>query len=78
MSIDDSGVVKVVRDRIVSAAFHPASSSLLMAAGNIWGQLGLLKMVSQHIQVEFVVNINCKVREVDGKSGCVSKIRTVL
>lgn len=46
MSIDESGVVKVVKDRISSAAFHPASSSLLMAAGNIWGQLGLLKMVS--------------------------------
>ncbi|XP_056605739.1 WD repeat-containing protein 76 isoform X1 [Triplophysa dalaica] len=44
MSIDDSGVLKVVRDRIISAAFHPASSSLLMAAGSIWGQLGLLKM----------------------------------
>nr|XP_055063991.1 WD repeat-containing protein 76 [Misgurnus anguillicaudatus] len=44
MTIDDSGVMKVVEDRIFSAAFHPASSSLLMAAGNIWGQLGLWKM----------------------------------
>lgn len=44
MSIDDSGVVKVVKDRISSAAFHPTSTSLLMAAGNKWGQLGLLKM----------------------------------
>lgn len=44
MTIDVSGVVKVVEDRIYSAAFHPASSSLLMAAGNIWGQLGLWKM----------------------------------
>ncbi|XP_043099282.1 WD repeat-containing protein 76 [Puntigrus tetrazona] len=41
--IDDSCVVKVVKDRICAAAFHPSSSNLLMAAGDRSGHLGLWK-----------------------------------
>ncbi|KAI2662673.1 WD repeat-containing protein 76 [Labeo rohita] len=43
LSIDDSCVVKVVKDRVCSAAFHPSSSNLLMAAGDKSGHLGLWK-----------------------------------
>ncbi|XP_052417268.1 WD repeat-containing protein 76 [Carassius gibelio] len=43
LSINDSCVVKVVKDRICSAAFHPTSSNLLMAAGDKSGHLGLWK-----------------------------------
>ncbi|XP_061600810.1 WD repeat-containing protein 76 [Cololabis saira] len=46
MRIREDAVVKVVKDRIFSAAFHPCSSSLLMAAGDKWGRLGLLKVGS--------------------------------
>ncbi|XP_072236380.1 WD repeat-containing protein 76 [Leuresthes tenuis] len=41
MRITEDKVVKVVKDRIFSAAFHPCSSSLLMAAGDKWGKVGL-------------------------------------
>uniref|UniRef100_A0A3P9IKR3 WD repeat-containing protein 76 n=1 Tax=Oryzias latipes TaxID=8090 RepID=A0A3P9IKR3_ORYLA len=41
MKITEEKVVKVVKDRIFSAAFHPCSSSLLMAAGDKWGKVGL-------------------------------------
>lgn len=44
LSIDDSRVVKVVKERICSAAFHP-SSNLLMAAGDKGGHLGLWRPV---------------------------------
>uniref|UniRef100_A0A8C1EAZ6 WD repeat-containing protein 76 n=1 Tax=Cyprinus carpio carpio TaxID=630221 RepID=A0A8C1EAZ6_CYPCA len=43
LAINDIGVVKVVKDRICSAAFHPTSSNLLMAAGDKSGHLGLWK-----------------------------------
>lgn len=41
MRINEDRVVKVVKERIFSAAFHPCSSSLLMAAGDKWGQVGI-------------------------------------
>ncbi|XP_038136731.1 WD repeat-containing protein 76 [Cyprinodon tularosa] len=41
MKITEDNVAKVVKDRIFSAAFHPCSSSLLMAAGDKWGKVGL-------------------------------------
>ncbi|KAK5604914.1 hypothetical protein CRENBAI_006508 [Crenichthys baileyi] len=41
MTITEDNVVKVVKDRVFSAAFHPCSSSLLMAAGDKWGKVGL-------------------------------------
>lgn len=41
MKIPKNGVTKVVKDRIFSAAFHPCTSSLLMAAGDKWGQVAL-------------------------------------
>ncbi|KAM9765041.1 WD repeat-containing protein 76 isoform 2-T2 [Menidia menidia] len=41
MRITEDKVVKVVKDRIFSAAFHPCSSSLLVAAGDKWGKVGL-------------------------------------
>ncbi|XP_051500347.1 WD repeat-containing protein 76-like [Myxocyprinus asiaticus] len=44
MSLDDCSVVKVVKQRIFSAAFHPSSSSLFMAAGSNFGHLGLWNM----------------------------------
>lgn len=37
---------KVVKDRIFSATFHPCTSSLLLAAGDKWGKVGLWKLVS--------------------------------
>ncbi|XP_047195728.1 WD repeat-containing protein 76 [Hippoglossus stenolepis] len=44
MKITEERVAKVVKDRIFSAAFHPCSSSLLMAAGDKWGKVGLWKL----------------------------------
>ncbi|XP_062405535.1 WD repeat-containing protein 76 isoform X2 [Sardina pilchardus] len=41
MRINEDRVVKVVKDRIFSAAFHPCASSLLMAAGDKWGRVGV-------------------------------------
>uniref|UniRef100_A0A8P4G3K5 WD repeat-containing protein 76 n=1 Tax=Dicentrarchus labrax TaxID=13489 RepID=A0A8P4G3K5_DICLA len=41
MRITEDRVAKVVKDRIFSAAFHPCTSSLLMAAGDKWGKVGL-------------------------------------
>ncbi|KAF7666421.1 hypothetical protein LDENG_00108290 [Lucifuga dentata] len=41
MRITEENVAKVVKDRIFSAAFHPCTSSLLMAAGDRKGQVGL-------------------------------------
>lgn len=41
MKITEDRVAKVVKNRIFSAAFHPCTSSLLMAAGDKWGQVGL-------------------------------------
>ncbi|XP_067105201.1 WD repeat-containing protein 76 isoform X3 [Osmerus mordax] len=38
---DKARVVKVVKDRIFSAAFHPCNSRLLLAAGDKSGHLGL-------------------------------------
>ncbi|KAK6294327.1 hypothetical protein J4Q44_G00351570 [Coregonus suidteri] len=40
------GVAKVVKCRIFSAAFHPCSSRLLMAAGDKWGGVGLWNLDS--------------------------------
>uniref|UniRef100_A0A3B5AX57 WD repeat-containing protein 76 n=1 Tax=Stegastes partitus TaxID=144197 RepID=A0A3B5AX57_9TELE len=44
MKITEDKVAKVVKDRIFSAAFHPCTSSLLMAAGDKWGKVGLWKL----------------------------------
>ncbi|XP_030620988.1 WD repeat-containing protein 76 [Chanos chanos] len=41
MFVDSTSVVKVVKERIFSAAFHPCSTSLLMAAGDKWGSVGI-------------------------------------
>lgn len=40
LKMAEDQVAKVVKDRIFSAAFHPSSSSVLMAAGDKWGQVG--------------------------------------
>lgn len=44
MRITEDRVAKVVKDRIFSAAFHPCTSSLLMATGDKWGKVGLWKL----------------------------------
>ncbi|KAM9366690.1 WD repeat-containing protein 76 [Symphorus nematophorus] len=44
MRITEDQVAKVVKDRIFSAAFHPCTSSLLVAAGDKWGKVGLWKL----------------------------------
>ncbi|KAF3686798.1 WD repeat-containing protein 76 [Channa argus] len=44
MTIHEDRVAKVVKDRIFSAAFHPCTSSLLMAAGDKSGKVGLWKL----------------------------------
>ncbi|XP_041798181.1 WD repeat-containing protein 76-like [Chelmon rostratus] len=44
MRITEDRVAKVVKDRIFSAAFHPCTGSLLMAAGDKWGKVGLWKL----------------------------------
>ncbi|XP_056135267.1 WD repeat-containing protein 76 [Lampris incognitus] len=41
MRITEGRVAKVVKHRIFSAAFHPCTSSLLMATGDKWGHVGL-------------------------------------
>ncbi|KAM7423824.1 hypothetical protein PAMA_000268 [Pampus argenteus] len=41
MTITEDRVAKVVKHRIFSAAFHPCTSSLLMAAGDKLGNVGL-------------------------------------
>ncbi|XP_013865870.1 WD repeat-containing protein 76 [Austrofundulus limnaeus] len=41
MRLTEDSVVKVVKDRVFSAAFHPCSSSLLLAAGDKLGKVGL-------------------------------------
>ncbi|XP_045889501.1 WD repeat-containing protein 76 [Micropterus dolomieu] len=44
MKINEDRVAKVVKGCIFSAAFHPCTSSLLMAAGSKTGQVGLWKL----------------------------------
>uniref|UniRef100_A0A3Q4GCF4 WD repeat-containing protein 76 n=1 Tax=Neolamprologus brichardi TaxID=32507 RepID=A0A3Q4GCF4_NEOBR len=44
MKVNEDKVAKVVKDRIFSAAFHPCTSSLLLAAGDKWGKVGLWKL----------------------------------
>ncbi|XP_074467734.1 WD repeat-containing protein 76 [Sebastes fasciatus] len=44
MRITEDRVAKVVKDRIFSAAFHPSTSSLLMATGDKGGKVGLWKL----------------------------------
>ncbi|XP_054471903.1 WD repeat-containing protein 76 [Anoplopoma fimbria] len=44
MRITEDRVAKVVKDRIFSAAFHPCTSSLLMATGDKLGKVGLWKL----------------------------------
>lgn len=41
LELTEEHVAKVVKHRIFSAAFHPSSSSLLVAAGDKWGHVGL-------------------------------------
>lgn len=45
MKLTEDRVAKVVKDRVFSLAFHPCSSSLLVAAGDKWGKLGLWNVV---------------------------------
>ncbi|KAK1891924.1 WD repeat-containing protein 76 [Dissostichus eleginoides] len=45
MRITEDTVAKVVKERVFSAAFHPCTSSLLMATGDMGGHLGLWKLV---------------------------------
>ncbi|XP_075934129.1 WD repeat-containing protein 76 [Anarhichas minor] len=44
MRITEDRVAKVVKGRIFSAAFHPCTSSLLMATGDKLGKVGLWKL----------------------------------
>ncbi|XP_055085040.1 WD repeat-containing protein 76 [Periophthalmus magnuspinnatus] len=46
MKITKDNVAKVVKKRIFSAAFHPSSSNILMAAGDYSGQVGLWSLSS--------------------------------
>lgn len=46
LRLTEEHVAKVVKDRIFSAAFHPSVSSLLVAAGDKWGKVGLWNLVS--------------------------------
>lgn len=46
LKLTEERVAKVVKDRIFSAAFHPSTSSLLVAAGDKWGKVGLWNLVS--------------------------------
>ncbi|XP_034042942.1 WD repeat-containing protein 76 isoform X2 [Thalassophryne amazonica] len=46
MKITEAKVAKVVKDRITCAAFNPCTSSLLMAAGDKFGKLGLWNLGS--------------------------------
>ncbi|KAJ0056317.1 hypothetical protein NL108_004615 [Boleophthalmus pectinirostris] len=46
MKITEDSVAKVVKDRVFSVAFHPHCSSVLMAAGDKWGRVGLWSLSS--------------------------------
>lgn len=46
MKMTEDRVAKVVKDRIFSMAFHPCSSTVLMAAGDKWGRVGLWSLSS--------------------------------
>lgn len=46
MRITEDTVAKVVKGHIYSASFHPCTSSLLVAAGDKLGNVGLWKLVS--------------------------------
>lgn len=55
MRITEDRVAKVVKDRIFSAAFHPCSSALLMAAGDKWGKIGLWKLVCYIFALDLMI-----------------------
>ncbi|CAL9701959.1 unnamed protein product [Knipowitschia caucasica] len=46
LKVTEERVAKVVKERIFSAAFHPCASSLLMAAGDKSGKVGLWSLSS--------------------------------
>ncbi|KAA8595431.1 hypothetical protein FQN60_010722, partial [Etheostoma spectabile] len=46
MKITEEWPKVVLKKHIVSAAFHPCTSSLLMATGNLLGNVGLWKLGS--------------------------------
>ncbi|KAG9331727.1 hypothetical protein JZ751_017292 [Albula glossodonta] len=47
LQLSEERVVKVVKERIFSAAFHPCASRLLLAAGDKTGRVGLWDMGAQ-------------------------------
>ncbi|KAL6113333.1 wdr76 [Pungitius sinensis] len=49
MRITGDRVAKVVKDRIYSASFHPCTSSLLVAAGDKLGNVGLWKLGGEEV-----------------------------
>lgn len=54
MKLTENRVAKVVKDRVFSAAFHPCSSTLLVAAGDKWGKVGLWKLVCVNLYLLFI------------------------
>lgn len=63
MTLTETRVAKVVKDRVVSAAFHPCTSTLLVAAGDKWGRVGLWKLVCVHLYV-FLLQQNYRERTI--------------
>lgn len=45
MQINEYHVAKVVPERIFSVAIHPTENTVLLAAGDKWGKIGLWDMV---------------------------------
>ncbi|NXE95794.1 WDR76 protein, partial [Menura novaehollandiae] len=65
MVLSEENVRKVVKARVCSMAIHPSESTILVAAGDKWGHIGLWNVVSgwseegAHIFIPHNSQINC-------------------
>lgn len=46
MVLSEENIRKVVKARVCSMAIHPSESTILVAAGDKWGHIGLWNVVS--------------------------------
>lgn len=43
LKLTDEGIAKVVPNRVYSVAWHPSASKLLIAAGDRYGYIGIIR-----------------------------------